>query len=108
MDGSTFAKIEKLTQGLVGRIGVAAQEIGSGRSLEINSDEKFVMASTFKMAVAVALLDLVDKGKIQLTDMIDIPQDLMTDGPNPIVMNFFHGGCKLSIRQLDRAHDHRE
>jgi beta-lactamase class A len=100
MDKSTFAKIEKLTQGLVGRIGVAAQEIGSGRSLEINSDEKFVMASTFKMAVAVALLDLVDKGKIQLTDMIDIPQDLMTDGPNPIVMNFFHGGCKLSIANL--------
>ena len=47
MDESTLAKIEKLTQGLVGRIGVAAQEIGSGRSVEINSDEKFVMASTF-------------------------------------------------------------
>jgi beta-lactamase class A len=100
MDESTLAKIEKLTQGLVGRIGVAAQEIGSGRSVEINSVEKFVMASTFKMAVAVTLLDLVDKGKIQLTDLIDVPQDLMTEGPNPIVMNFFHGGCKLSLANL--------
>ena len=37
-------KLEKVSQGLVGRIGVAAQEIGSGISVTINGDEAFVMA----------------------------------------------------------------
>ena len=55
-------KIEKLSQGLVGRIGVAAQEIGSGVNITINGDESFVMASTYKVAIAVTLLDRVDKG----------------------------------------------
>ena len=32
-------KIEKLSQGLVGRVGVAAQEIGSGASITVNGDE---------------------------------------------------------------------
>ena len=50
-------KIEKLSQGLVGRIGVAAQEIGSGVSVTVNGDEAFVMASTYKVAIATTLLD---------------------------------------------------
>ncbi|BHH86086.1 hypothetical protein [Desulforhopalus sp. 52FAK] len=38
-------KLEKLSQGLVGRIGVVAQEIGSGERITVNGDETFVMAS---------------------------------------------------------------
>lgn len=39
-------KIEKLSEGLVGRIGVAAQEIGTGASITVTGGEAFVMAST--------------------------------------------------------------
>ena len=67
-------KLEKVSQGLVGRIGVAAQEIGSGVSVTINGDEAFVMASTYKVAIATTLLDLVDKGQLKLTDLIDVPE----------------------------------
>ena len=34
-------KIEKLSQGLVGRVGVAAQEIGTAESITVNGDETF-------------------------------------------------------------------
>jgi beta-lactamase class A len=93
-------KIEKLSQGLVGRIGVAAQEIGSKESITINGDESFVMASTYKVAIAVTLLDLVDKGKLQLTDLIDMPQETMVAGDGAISVNFVHPGIKLSIANL--------
>ena len=93
-------KIEKLSQGLVGRIGVAAQEIGSGVNVTINGDEAFVMASTYKVAIAVTLLDHVDKGQLKLTDLIDVPLEKMVVGPNPIVMNFVHPGIKLSVANL--------
>jgi beta-lactamase class A len=93
-------KIEKLSQGLVGRIGVAAQEIGSGKSITVNGDESFVMASTYKVAVAVTALRQVDQGKLKLTDLIDCPVEKMVPGPNPLVMNFLHPGIKLSVANL--------
>jgi len=93
-------KIEKLSQGLVGRIGVAAQEIGSGLNVTINGDEAFVMASTYKVAIAVTLLDRVDKGEVNLTDLIDISQEMMVAGDNAIALNFVHPGIKLSVANL--------
>jgi beta-lactamase class A len=96
------AKIEKLVQGLglVGVLGVAAEEIGSGRRVVVNGDEHFAMASTFKVATAVTLLDRVDKGEIQMTDLIDVTPDMLIEGPNPIVTYFRHPGCKLSVANL--------
>ncbi len=93
-------KIERVSQGLAGRIGVAAQEIGSGVSVTVNGDETFVMASTFKVATVVTLLDRVDKGELQLTDLIDVPLESMVVGPNPIATNFVHPGIKLSVANL--------
>jgi len=93
-------KIEKVSHGLAGRIGVAAQEIGSGVSVTINGDEAFVMASTYKVAIAVTLLDQVDKGQLKRTDLIDVPVEKMVVGPNPLVMNFLHPGIKLSVANL--------
>lgn len=79
---------------------MAAQEIGSELSLTINGDEHFVMASTFKVAVAVTLLRLVDNDHLKLSDLIDVPLETMVPGPNPIVMNFVHPGVKLSVSNL--------
>jgi beta-lactamase class A len=93
-------KIEKLSQGLAGRIGVAAQEIGSGLNVTINGDETFVMASTYKVAIATTLLDRVDKGEVNLTDLIDISQEMMVAGDNAIALNFVHPGIKLSVANL--------
>ena len=93
-------KIERISSGLVGHMGVAAQEIGTETRIKLNGDEAFVMASTFKVAVAVTLLDLVDQGQIKLSDLIDISPEMMVAGPNPIVQNFVHPGVKLSIANL--------
>jgi len=93
-------KIEKLSQGLVGRIGVAAQEIGSKEMITVNGDETFVMASTYKVAIATTLLNRVDKGEVQLTDLIDITQEMMVAGDNAIAQNFVHPGIKLSVANL--------
>ncbi len=93
-------KIEKLAEGLVGRIGVAAQEIGSGVSVTVNGDETFVMASTYKVAIAVTLLDRVDKGQLKLTDLIDLPPEMMVAGNNAIAESYIHPGIKLSVANL--------
>jgi len=93
-------KLEKVSQGLAGRIGVAAQEIGSGERITVNGDETFVMASTYKVAIATTLLDRVDKGQLKLTDLIDISQEMMVAGDNAIAETFIHPGLKLSVANL--------
>lgn len=93
-------KIEKLSEGLVGKIGVSAQELGSGVNITINGDESFVMASTYKVAIAVTLLDRIDKGQIKLSDLIDLPQDEMVVGTNAIAESYVHPGVQFSVANL--------
>ena len=93
-------KIERLSHGLVGRIGVAAQEVGASNRFALNGDETFVMASTYKVAIAVALLRRVDWGEIKLSDLIDISQERLVAGDNVIAQNFVHPGIKLSVANL--------
>ena len=57
------AKIARVAKGLAGRIGFAAQEIGGKEVIALNGDgESFAMASTYKVAIATAVLDRVDRG----------------------------------------------
>jgi beta-lactamase class A len=93
-------KLEKISKGLVGRIGVAAQETGSGATVTVNGNDSFVMASTYKIAIAVTLLDRVDNGELELADLIDITQEMMVAGDNAIALNFVHPGIKLSVANL--------
>lgn len=93
-------KIEKLTEGLVGRIGVAAQEIGGNEVIAVNGDETFAMASTYKVAIAVAVLDRVDKGELSLDQLVEVPLDMFVTGVMAIAETFPHPGIKLSVANL--------
>jgi beta-lactamase class A len=53
-----------------GEYGIAALDLDSGRSVSINGDEPFPLASTIKLAVAGAYLTQVDHGRRSLDDRI--------------------------------------
>ena len=93
-------KIEKLTKGLVGRIGVAAQEIGGDEVIAVNGDETFVMASTYKVAIAAKVMDRVDKGELSLDQMVDVPYDMYVAGTVAIAERFPYSGVKFSLANL--------
>ena len=93
-------KIEKLSGGLVGRIGVAAQEIGSDKVIAVNGDETFAMASTYKVAIAAAVLDRVDKGELSLDQMVDVPHDMYVAGAVAIAERFPYPGVQFSVANL--------
>jgi beta-lactamase class A len=93
-------KIEKLSEGLVGRIGVAAQEIGGDRVIAVNGDETFAMASTYKVAIAAAVLDRVDKGELSLDQLVEVPLDMFVTGVTALAETFPHPGIKLSVANL--------
>jgi len=97
---SVAAAIERVATKLAGRIGFAAQEIGGKEVIAVNGDESFVMASTYKVAIAAAVLDRVDRGELSLDQMVNITLDMMMIGDAALSDTFVHPGLQLSIANL--------
>lgn len=53
-----------------GRVGVFALDTGTGRQLAHRPDERFAMCSTFKWALAAAVLARVDRGQLSLDERV--------------------------------------
>jgi len=94
------AAIEQVATKLAGRIGFAAQEIGSKDVIAFNGDETFAMASTYKVAIAAAVLDRVDKKELSLDQLVEITPDMMMIGDAALSDTFVHPGLQLSIANL--------
>jgi len=97
---SIATMVERITAGLVGRLGFAAQEIGSEDVISLNGDESFAMASTYKVAIATTVLTRVDKGELTLDQMVDITPDMMIAGDNAIAETYVHPGMQLSVANV--------
>lgn len=81
-------------------MGVAAIHIESGRRIVVKGSERFPMASTYKLPIAIHLLTLVDDGKVQLDQLIKIePKDIRPGGV-PLNDKFEVGDSSVSVRGL--------
>ena len=103
-----FAAIEaRLGRG--GRLGVAALDTGSGRSLAHRGGERFALCSTFKLALAAAILAEVDRGRRSLTDEIAFTAADLTDFAPVTRANLARGRltiealCAASVEVSDNA-----
>ena len=72
----TLAHIERSAQG---HLGVAMLDTGSGLALGWRQDERFAMASTFKLVLAGWMLALVDQGKERLDARVVYGRDVVVD-----------------------------
>lgn len=59
-----------------GRIGVAAVDLASGRSVAVLGEQPFPMASTSKVAIVAAFLEGVDQGKFRLDQQFPLMMPL--------------------------------
>lgn len=60
-------RIAELAESSQGRIGVAAIDLATGEQVMVLGDQLFPMASTSKIAVAGAYLEMVEQGRVSLT-----------------------------------------
>ncbi|HEY3814682.1 MAG TPA: class A beta-lactamase [Caulobacteraceae bacterium] len=94
------AVMSRAGAGSAGTVGVAAWRLdGAGPRLLVHADEPFPMASTFKVAVAGAVLQRVQDGKLSLDKMISIDPDRMIDS-EVLADRFIHPGVSLSVYNL--------
>ena len=79
---AVVAEIGRIGKTARGTVGVAAVHLETGRRVAFNADERFPMASTVKVAVAAKILDMADKGQINLASPIPLERsELAPDGP---------------------------
>lgn len=87
----------RATLGPGGRLGVAALDTGTGRELRFDADSRYAMASTFKLPLAAAMLDLADRGKLSLEEKLLIPPGKLLDH-SPAVERYREEGSLAIIR----------
>jgi beta-lactamase class A len=81
-----------------GTLGVSIVEVASGKSVSHQGDDRFPMASVFKLPVAVVLLRRVDAGTVRLDEKLPIVRsDLRPRGP---VFERWKPGLSLPVGDL--------
>lgn len=69
------SEIEAISRQAKGIVGVGVLDLQTKETLLINQDHKFPMQSTFKFPLAIAMLDLVDKGKYKLDQKVYVKKE---------------------------------
>lgn len=78
------------------RAGIFVSDQQTGRYVDVNGHDSFSAASMIKVPVFVALLEAVDKGRVNPDQMLEIRQDLITGGSGWLQWRPI--GSKLSVR----------
>lgn len=93
-------EIARLAKSAGGVVGVSAVHLESNRRVSLNGSERFPMASTFKVPIAVQLLSRVDKGELRLDQMIELQPSDLHPGSGTLSDLFIQQGLALSVRNL--------
>jgi beta-lactamase class A len=94
------AELSRLAKSADGVVGIAAWRLdGRGSRVLVNADQPFPMASTFKVAVAGAILSKVDRGEISLDQLVPVPHAMMVESEG-LAATFRHEGVSVSVKNL--------
>ena len=83
------------------KVGVSIYDFKTKKTYGINQTEHFPMQSVFKFHIALAVLDLVDKGKLNLSQKVHISKERMQpDWYSPLRDKYPNGNVKLTLAEI--------
>jgi beta-lactamase class A len=97
--GTVEAEIGRIALTAGGEVGLSARHLESGLTLSLNARETFPMASTFKVAVAGAVLAQVDARRLSLEQLVAVDPALVLSSEG-IADIFPYPGVSASVRNL--------
>lgn len=90
-------KLYEVAQAARGHVGMAMISLESGDTMTLNGFDHYAMQSVFKVPLAMAVLDQVDKGKLTLDQIIHIRKEELLTTWSPIKQKYPEGtDMKLS------------
>lgn len=98
------AQIEQIARSAgSGRVGVAATVIETSESVEFNAGERFPMQSVYKFPIGMAVLNLVDEGKLKLDQKVKIDKnDFVGEGMHSPFRDENPNGGETTLTELLR------
>jgi beta-lactamase class A len=94
-------KVQAVINAFGGHVGVAISSLDSHYRLTVNGDERFPMQSVYKFPLAMAILHMVDEGKLLLEQNVHIPAgSLDTTTWSPLVTDFPHRDIDITLSRL--------
>jgi beta-lactamase class A len=92
-------RIAAMANAAQGRIGVAAMDLSTGRTVAVLGNQPFPLASTSKIAVVATFLEGVDQGRFKLSDrfpmMVPVPSRKFSSPEAPV-----RAGTMVTAEQL--------
>ncbi|MGM9507397.1 class A beta-lactamase [Larkinella sp. GY13] len=93
-------ELERIAKLAKGKVGLCAVHLESGKQVSMNLQERFPMASTVKVAIAVELLTKIEKGELSLRTMVDLKPSDLHPGSGTLETLFAKPGVQLSVENL--------
>lgn len=109
--GNPFeAQLAALADGSMGRIGVAALDLETGRTVAVLGDQPFPMASTSKIAIVATFLAGVDAGRFTLTQqfplLMPLPSKKFDGAVAPVRAGTMLSAIELIEAAITRSDNH--
>jgi beta-lactamase class A len=97
------AQFAQIAQQAQGNVGIAAMVVESGETHVYNGGARFPMQSVYKFPIAIAVLQLVDAGKLRLDQQIKVtPSDYVGPQQHSPLRDKFPNGTDIALRELLR------
>jgi beta-lactamase class A len=94
------ARIQQVMPDADGTVGVAIKHLESGRELELNGDQPFPMASTFKLPVLVELYAKAKAGDLRWDEEVEITRHDQHLGSGELSYLYDAPGVRLSLHNV--------
>jgi beta-lactamase class A len=84
-----------------GRVGVGAMVIETGDAAFLDANGRYPMQSVYKLPIAMAVLERISKGEVELEERIAVtPDDFVRPGFRSLIRDQNPNGAEFSIREL--------
>jgi len=93
-------RIDELGKAFKGRVGIAVYSVDEGWETGWREDDLYPQQSVSKMWVAITALDAADKGKVKMTDKVNLSKSDLTVFHQPIRTKILGGGYKTTLDNL--------
>jgi beta-lactamase class A len=97
------SQLDEITHAAPGRLGVAVYDLTHGSRVSVRGDEAFPLASTAKLAVALAAFRRADQNRLNLNDRIIVTAADLRRGHSGIAEAHPRGNLTLTYWQLIAA-----
>ena len=100
LDLELVAELSELAARCDGTVGVSALHLPSGREVHLNADQRYPMASTYKLPIAVSVLRCIDQGELEWTREIPIREGDLHPGSGSLQHEYRGPHTRLTLEAL--------